>query len=168
MKWGVLRYDINIRIRKRLLLYRMISIDLYIQKTLFRWTHSHNFKASNIFRLSHLWGNGFILYILITSTTSLEALMKLETNLSAFLTSSSGYPFKCVPISRYPFNLSFLFSLFLLTSSMQLLCLFPRACLPFLTRGILDITWIQHDKIVGYIFMQHNVIYLMHMVSQCS
>ena len=36
MKWDVLRYDINIRIRKRLLLYRRISIDLYGQKTLFR------------------------------------------------------------------------------------------------------------------------------------
>ena len=36
MKWDVLRYDINIRIRKRLLLYRRISIDQYGQKTLFR------------------------------------------------------------------------------------------------------------------------------------
>ena len=39
MKWDVLRYDINIRIRKRLLLYRMISINLYGQKTLFRNEH---------------------------------------------------------------------------------------------------------------------------------
>ena len=39
MKWDVLRYDINIRIRKRLLLYKRISIDLYIQKTLFRNEH---------------------------------------------------------------------------------------------------------------------------------
>ena len=83
------------------LLYSRISIDLYGQKTLFRNEHSHNFKASNILRLSHLWGNGFKLYILITSTTSSEALMMLETSLSAFLTSSSGYAFKCVPISRY-------------------------------------------------------------------
>ena len=105
MKWDVLRYDINIRIRKRLLLYRRISIDLYGQKTLFRNEHSHNFKASNILRLSHLWGNGFKLFILITSTTSSKALMKLETSLSAFLTSSLGYPFKWVPISWY--SLSF-------------------------------------------------------------
>ena len=39
MKWDILRYDINIRIRKRLLLYRRISIDLYVQKTLFRNEH---------------------------------------------------------------------------------------------------------------------------------
>ena len=101
MKWDVLRSYINIRIRKRLLLYRRISINLYVQKTLFRNEHIHDFKASNILRLSHLWGNGLILYILITSTTSSEALMQLETSLSAFQTSSSGYPFKCVPISWY-------------------------------------------------------------------
>ena len=39
MKWDVLKYDINIRIRKMLLLYRRISIDLYVQKMLFRNEH---------------------------------------------------------------------------------------------------------------------------------
>ena len=140
------------RIRKGLLLFRRISINLYIQKTLFRNEHIlFILKPQSLDRLSNLWANGFdtvhsdYLHPLLQS---LAALMKLFFFFFFFLiyfylldTLSSVCNFTIL------FNLSFLFFLFLLMSSMQLLCIFPLPRLPFL-----DITWTQHNKIVGFIF----------------
>ena len=143
MKWDVLRYGTNIplvmkrkaakkRVRKGLLLFGRISIKLYIQNTIFRSTHILIIlKPQYLDRLSNLWGNGFDNVYFDYHYHFFSSLMKLETILHAFLTSS-GYPFKCVPISQYSLTFPSPSS----SCCWRLLCssfLFRLLHLPFLT-----------------------------------
>ena len=95
------------RKRRGLLLFKDFYQPVYTESTLSKWTHSHNFKASISWWLSHLWGNGLDiiysnhLYHLFSSSD--EA---WNQSLCFFDIFFVRYPFKRVPISGY--SLTFL------------------------------------------------------------